>query len=49
MRYCACLFVIIGIIETVRNLLLGGTALVFYAGAANLGGLALKVAALPGC
>ena len=35
---------IIGIIETVRNLLLGGTALVFYAGAANLGGLALKVA-----
>ena len=44
LRYCACLFVIVGIIETVRNLLLGGTALVFYAGAANLGGLALKVA-----
>ena len=44
LRYCACLFVIIGIIETVRNLLLGGTALVFYAGAANLSGLALKVA-----
>ena len=43
-RYCVCVFAIVSVIETARNLLLGGTALVFYAGVANLGGLALKLA-----
>lgn len=44
LRFAACLFIVAGIVETARNLLLGGTALVFYAGVANLGGATLKVA-----
>ena len=44
LRFCLCLFFVIAIIETVRNLLLNGTALSFYAGVINLGALALKLA-----
>ena len=44
LRFCLCLFLVIAIIETVRNLLLNGTALSFYAGIVNLGALALKLA-----
>lgn len=44
LRFCLCLLLVIAIIETVRNLLLNGTALSFYAGIVNLGALALKLA-----
>lgn len=44
MRFAACLLVVIAAIEVVRNLLLGGTAITFYAGVANLGGVTLKLA-----
>lgn len=44
LRFCLCLLVVITAIEAVRNLLLSGTALTFYAGAANLFGLGLKLA-----
>ena len=43
LRFCLCLLLVIAIIETVRNLLLNGTALSFYAGVVNLGALALKL------
>lgn len=43
-RFCLCLFLVIAIIESVRNLLLNGTAITFYAGVINLGALALKLA-----
>ncbi len=43
-RFASCLLVVVAAIETVRNLLLGGTALTFYAGVANLGGATLKMA-----
>ncbi|WP_180326785.1 helix-turn-helix transcriptional regulator [Raoultibacter phocaeensis] len=44
LRFCLCLFLVIAIIEAVRNLLLNGTAITFYAGVINLGALALKLA-----
>ena len=44
LRFCLCMLVVIAAIEAVRNLLLSGTALTFYAGAANLLGLGLKIA-----
>lgn len=43
LRFCLCMLVVIAAIEAVRNLLLSGTALTFYAGAANLLGLGLKI------
>ncbi|MEG0374684.1 MAG: helix-turn-helix transcriptional regulator, partial [Raoultibacter sp.] len=42
-RFCLCLFIVVTIIEAVRNLLLSGTALSFYAGVINLGALVLKL------
>jgi len=44
LRFCVCLFVVIAVVEASRNFLLGGTAIAFYAGVANLGGVVLKVA-----
>uniref|UniRef100_A0A7C9NVK0 LuxR family transcriptional regulator n=1 Tax=Muribaculaceae bacterium Z82 TaxID=2304548 RepID=A0A7C9NVK0_9BACT len=44
LRFCLCLLIAITAVEAVRNLLLSGTALTFYAGAANLLGLGLKLA-----
>lgn len=44
LRLGLCLFTVIAVVETVRNHLLGGTAITFYAGIANLGGVALKFA-----
>lgn len=44
LRLAVCLFVVIAVAETLRNLLLGGTAIAFYAGVANLGGVVLKIA-----
>ncbi len=43
-RFSVCLLVVVAAIEAVRNLLLGGTAITFYAGVANLGGVTLKLA-----
>ena len=43
-RFFACLFIVVAVVETARNFLLGGTAIAFYAGIANLSGVALKVA-----
>lgn len=44
LRFGLCLAAVVVVVETVRNLLLGGTAIAFYSGVANLGGAALKVA-----
>ncbi len=44
LRFGLCLCAVVAVVETVRNILLGGTAIAFYAGVANLGGAALKVA-----
>ena len=38
LRFCLCMLVVIAAIEAVRNLLLSGTALTFYAGAAQPAG-----------
>lgn len=43
LRFSACLFIVVCVTETARNLLLGGTAISFYSGLANLGGLMLKI------
>ena len=43
LRFSACLFIVVCVTETARNLLLGGTAIGFYSGLANLGGLMLKI------
>lgn len=43
-RFMACLLVVTCVVEVARNLLLGSTAITFYAGAINLGCLCLKVA-----
>lgn len=43
LRFGLCLAAVVVVIETVRNLLLGGTAIAFYSGIVNLGGAALKV------
>ena len=43
LRFAACLFIVVCVTETARNLLLGGTAIGFYSGLANLGGLMLKI------
>ena len=44
LRFMICLLLIVTVIEAARNLLLGGTAIVFYSGVANLAGATLKVA-----
>lgn len=44
LRFGLCLVAVVVVVETVRNMLLGGTAIAFYAGIANLGGAACKVA-----
>ena len=43
LRFGICLLLVVMVIEAARNLLLGGTAIVFYSGIANLGGATLKV------
>ena len=42
LRFSVCLLIVVCVTETARNLLLGGTAISFYSGVANLGGLLLK-------
>lgn len=44
LRFGMCLCAVVAVVEVARNLLLGGTAIAFYAGVANLGGATLKVA-----
>ena len=44
LRFGICLLLVVMVIEAARNLLLGGTAIVFYSGIANLGGATLMVA-----
>lgn len=43
-RMGICLLMVLAVVETTRNYLLGGTAIGFYAGVSNLGGVVLKVA-----